>query len=56
MKTIRIGIIEFDIKECKSLSKKNFYKIHEATCKRFNVDIDFAYEKLSGKKASPKKD
>ena len=50
MKTLKIGKLEFNITACKKLSKKEFYKVHERNCNKYNVDIDYAYDKVVGKK------
>ncbi|MBV1929794.1 MAG: hypothetical protein KUG81_09835 [Gammaproteobacteria bacterium] len=56
MKTFKIGKLEFNVDACKGMSKTEFVKVHARNCNKYNVDIDFAFEKVVGKKASPKKD
>lgn len=51
MKTIKIGRLEFNIKECRRMSRKAFYKSHQSICDRLNVDIGHVFERVSGKKA-----
>jgi len=56
MKTFKIGKLEFNIDACKKMSKKEFVKIHSRNCNIYNVDIDYAYEKVTGKKATSNND
>ena len=56
MKTIKIGKLQFNIDACKKMTKKEFLKLHAPLCEKYNVDSEYAYEKVSGKKATPNND
>jgi len=46
---VKVGIIQFNKTELKGFSEAKFKKVYKSTCEKYNVDINQAYEAVTGK-------